>query len=265
MEDSGPAAGQNNGVSTMNFTTSAIAASHPASSHSFLRAWIARYFYFLMSLLVASIVVWGFSHSIDASLFHPAIARPFLLWIHGAAFASWVLFYIAQSALVRTRNVRTHRAVGWFGAGLAAVMVVLGFTIAVIMGRFDKHTLHLTDTDVFLSVPFGDMVVFGTLVTLAIAWRRKPEFHRRLLFLATCCLLDAPFGRIDYLFDHNLFFACLDGVILLGVLRDLYVDRRVHKVYWVAWPLIMAFQVLMLYLYRGAPSWWLAFGRKILG
>jgi hypothetical protein len=43
-------------------------------------------FYFAMSLLFAAIVVWGFSQSINQNLFHPALPRPFLLWIHAAAF-----------------------------------------------------------------------------------------------------------------------------------------------------------------------------------
>ena len=245
-------------------TTSAVRSRHPATTFG-LRGWIDKYFYFAMSLLMAAIVVWGFSHTIDASLFHAAPPRPVLLWIHGAAFSLWVAFYIFQSALVRTRNVRIHRLFGWFGVGLASVMVVLGFVIAVIMGRFDKHILHIPDTDTFLSVPFGDMLIFGVCVTLAIAWRRKPELHRRLLFIATCALLDAPFGRIEYIFDHTLFYVFADGVILLGVGRDLFVDRRIHKVYRVALPLMFGLQIFIVYLYRGAPAWWLKFGESLLG
>ncbi len=227
--------------------------------------FIDRYFYFAMSLLVAGIVVWGFSHTINDSLFHPAIPRPFLLWIHGAAFSAWVGFYIFQSALVRTHNVKVHRSLGWFGVGLAAIMVPLGVTIAVIMGRFDKHLLHQTGADTFLSVPFGDMLIFGTFVTLAIYWRKKPELHRRLLLLATCGLLDAAFGRINYLFDHNLFFVCVDLLILLGAARDLLVNRRVHKVYLVALPIMIVLQAFIIYLWRGAPAWWLHIGESILG
>lgn len=226
---------------------------------------IDKYFYFSMSLLIAGIVVWGFSHTVNEVLFHPAIPRPLLLWIHAVAFSAWVAFYILQSALVRTRNVKLHRRLGWFGAGLAGVMVLLGFAIAVIMGRFDKHVLHITDADQFLSVPFGDMIVFAVCVGLAIGWRRKPDLHRRMLFIATCALLDAPFDRIDYIFDHNLGFVCLDAVILLGVIRDMVMDRRIHKVYWAAMPPIMAVQAILIYLYRGAPEWWVGIGRRILG
>jgi FtsH-binding integral membrane protein len=226
---------------------------------------IDRYFYFAMSLLAAAIVVWGFSHSIDSNLFHPAIPRPFLLWIHGAAFTAWVVFYISQSVLVRTHNVKVHRTLGWVGVGLAAAMVVLGFTIAVIMGSFDKHMLHVPDSDTFLSVPFGDMIVFGTLVTLAIIWRKKPELHRRLLFMATFALMDAPFGRIDYIFNNSLFFVCVDSLILLGVARDLLVNRRIHQVYLVALPILIVFHAFLVYLWRGAPGWWLHLGQSILG
>lgn len=53
------------------------------------RGLLDRYFYFCMSLAFAVLVVWGFSHTINDVLFHPAVRRPFLLWIHGAAFSGW--------------------------------------------------------------------------------------------------------------------------------------------------------------------------------
>jgi hypothetical protein len=224
-----------------------------------------KYFYFAMSLLMAAIVVAGFSRTVNQNLFHPAVPRPFLLWIHAAAFTLWIVFYILQSALVRVRKVKLHRLLGWFGAGLAAIMVPLGFTIAIIMGRFDKHVIHIADANTFLSVPFGDMAIFSVFVCLAIYWRKKPELHRRLLFIGTCGLLDAAFGRFDYLFSHSLFFFAVDAVILLGVARDLLVNRRIHIVYRVALPSLVVVQALMVYLWRGAPAWWSNIGQALLG
>jgi hypothetical protein len=223
-----------------------------------------KYFYFSMSFVFAAIVVIGFSQTVNASLFHATPPRPLLLWIHGAAFSAWIVFYIFQSSLVRARKVRWHRFFGWFGAGLGTLMVALGFAIAIIMGRFDGVVLHQPDPG-FLSVPFYDMIAFAALVWPAIAWRRKPELHRRLLFLATCSLMDAPFGRFDFLFNHNLSFVCLDVLMLLGVARDLLVNRQVHTVYRVGLPLLFAGQAFTIYLYRGAPAWWMHFTRAILG
>ena len=225
---------------------------------------VDRYFYFVLSLIVAVVVVAGFSKTVGPGLVHAAPARPVLLWLHGAAFSAWVVFFILQSGLVRIRKVSWHRALGWFGAALAALMVVLGCVVSVVMFRFDALVLKAPDPT-FLSITFWDMLAFGTAVALAIVWRGKPEVHRRLMVVATCCLLDAGFGRFQYIFDHNLLFWCLDGVILLGVLRDLLVDRRVHKVYLYALPVLVVGQNVTIYLWRNPPGWWMSMCRETLG
>lgn len=227
--------------------------------------FVDKYFYFGMSLVVAGIVVWGFSHSVEQNLFHPAVPRPQILWFHGGAFSSWVLFFIFQSTLVRTHNVKWHRFFGWFGAALATVMVPLGISTSIVMNRFDTHTLHEKGVDAFMIVPWYDMVAFATFFGLAVLWRKKPEFHRRLIFIATCCLLDAAFGRIDYVFSHNLYFWCLDGVILLGVVRDLVVNRRIHKVYIVALPVLIICQMFVVHTYASASEWWLRIADSVVG
>jgi FtsH-binding integral membrane protein len=188
-----------------------------------------------------------------------------LLWIHGAAFSTWLLFFIAQSSLVRVRKVNVHRFLGWFGAALAAVMTVLGVTISVVMTRFDTAVLHQKDVEPFMSVPFCDMIVFGTCVALAIYWRRQPDFHRRLLFIATCQLMDAAIGRFDFFFDHSLFYPALDLLIVLGMLRDRVVDGRIHKVYLYAVPPIVVVQSVAVYLWRVNPAWWQGITRAIAG
>ncbi|HXC96045.1 MAG TPA: hypothetical protein VNU92_10100 [Edaphobacter sp.] len=223
-----------------------------------------RYFYFFLSLLVAAIVVAGFSQTVDRGLFHAAPPRPVLLWIHGAAFSGWVVFFILQSALVRVRKVSVHRTLGWFGVALGAMMVMVGTVVAVVMGRFDALQIHRPDP-AFLSIPFFDMLAFGTLFGLAILWRGKPETHRRFIVLATCELVGAAFARFDYVFNHNVFYLFVDAVMLIGVARDLLVDRRVHKVYLYGIPALVIGQNVAIYLWRAAPGWWLSSCKEILG
>jgi FtsH-binding integral membrane protein len=234
----------------------AVVAERESSTTTQLKTFLSRYFYFCMSLVLAGLVVWGFSKTVDANLFHANPPRPRLLWIHGAAFSTWVIFFIAQSTLVRVHKVKVHRFLGWLGAGLATFMVGLGFTIAVVMARFDTVVLHQTGADAFLSVPFYDMIVFGTLIALAIYWRKKPDYHRRLIFIASCGLMDAAFGRFDFLFNHNLFYPALDALMVLGAVRDLVVDGRVHKVYRYALPVLIVGQSLAVYAWRVNPTWW---------
>jgi hypothetical protein len=54
-------------------------------------------------------------------------------------------------------------------------------------------------------------------------------------------------------------------VIVLGVARDLLVDRRVHKVYVYALPLLMVGQSLSVYMWRHNPFWWQRITHAILG
>jgi hypothetical protein len=236
-----------------------------ASAARPFKTFLSRYFYFAMSLVLAALVITGFSRTVSTNLFHGNPPRPLLLWFHGAVFSTWVMFFIAQSALVRVRKVSVHRFLGWFGAGLAAVMVVLGCTIAVVMTRFDTVVLHQKDIDAFLSVPFVDMIVFGSCIALAVYWRKKPEYHRRLVFVASCQLMDAAIGRFDFMFNHNLFFPALDCLIALGMLRDWLVDGSVHKVYRYALPTMIVLQAFAVYAWRINPPWWASITRAILG
>lgn len=206
-----------------------------------------------------------FQPYVNTNLFHASPPRPLLLWAHGAAFSTWIVFLIVQSALVRVRKVSVHRLFGWFGAALAGVMVVLGCKIAVVMGRFDILVLHMKNVASFLSVPFVDMIIFSSCIGLAVYWRKKPEYHRRLVFIASCQLMDAAIGRFDFMFDHNLFFPALDCLILLGIARDWVVERRVHKVYLYALPAMILLQALAIYTWRVNPSWWAAMTHAILG
>lgn len=230
-----------------------------------LKTFLSRYFYFSMALAMAGLVVWGFSRTVEANLFHAKPQRPLLLWMHGTAFATWMVFFILQSALVRVRKVSVHRFLGWFGAGLATVMVVLGITVSIVMTRFDLSVLHQTDVASFLSIPFEDMIVFGSCVALAIYWRTRPEYHRRLIFIASCVLMDAAIGRFDFWFNHSIFYAGLDLLIVLGMVRDWIVDGRVHKVYLYTVPPMILLQSLAVYLWRVNPAWWQGITHAILG
>ena len=213
----------------------------------------------------------GFSQTVNANLFHPPVPRPLILWVHATAFSLWVLFYILQSGLVRIRKVSTHRLLGWFGVALAIFMAPLGVITGIVMCRFD--IAHYTmpnavaakaDIQAFLAIPFWDMLAFAIFVGLAIFWRKKPELHRRLLFIATCGLMDAAFGRFAVLDYYDHYYIALDVLILIGMARDLIVDRHIHKVYLYALPCIVIGQALTVYLHKGNPPCWQAITHAIL-
>lgn len=224
-----------------------------------------RAFYFVMTLLVTAVVVYGFSHTVGQNLFHPPSPRPTILYLHAVLFTGWLLFFIVQSGLVRTRKVRLHRTLGWCGLVMGSAIPIVGVATAIAMGRL--HTREgATDAAQSLIVPLFDMVAFSVAFSLAFQWRTRPEFHRRAMLIATCALSAAAFGRFpNAVFADTWFYAGVDALVLLGVLRDLLVTRRVHPVYLCALPLLVLGQIAaMSPLVRNSPLW-LGIAHALLG
>lgn len=245
-----------------------------------LESFLERYFYFFMALLIAAIVVYGFSHTIETKLLHAAPPRPLVLYVHGAVFFGWVLFFSLQSALVRTHRIERHRQIGWFGAALGVAMFVVGVATAITMARFNRINLHSKYPEANLLISFFDISAFAIPFALAIYWRKKPEFHRRLQFLACCALTAAAFGRfLPSLLSpgtrHSLtalgfngwltLYAGVDVLVLIAVARDQIVNRRVHPVYLYGLPAFIVCQSLVLYTLVHRSAWWMKTAQAILG
>ena len=234
-----------------------------------LRRFIERYFYFLMSLAIATIVVSGFSLTIGSRLFHAKVKPPALLWVHGAVFFGWIGLFMVQSALVRTRKVKLHKSLGWFFAGFGAAIPVLGIVITRVMSRFEISALHYDATEraLFLPIPLQDMLAFTVVFGLAVLWRRRPEHHRRLMLVAACVLTAAAWGRMSAPTNvpYISFYCGVDGLILMGVLRDLVVNRRVHAVYLWCLPPLLLLQLGAIAISNNPTSWWIPIGKAFIG
>ena len=233
-----------------------------------------------MSLLITAVVVCGFSRTVEKKLIDAAPPRPFVLYIHGALFLGWVLFFILQSGLVRTRKVQWHQRIGWFGVGLGLAMFVVGVSTAIIMARFNKVELHAKYAEANLLVSFFDISAFTIAFALAVCLRKKPEFHRRLQLLACCALTAAAFGRFLPLFlspekMHSrmafafavwvTLYAGVDFLILLAIGLDWIVMRRIHRVYMYGLPAFVICQALVIYTIFHHSTWWLKTAAAVLG
>jgi hypothetical protein len=144
-------------------------------------------------------------------------------------------------------------------------MVVVGPWVALVMARFDTSQLHRANRDAFLIVPLSDMAAFAICFGLAILWRRVPERHRRLMLIATCVLTGAAFGRIPIMHSPLSFYGGVDGLILLGALRDLVVSRRIHTVYLIAIPLLVAGQTAAAQVFLHRSALWTSIAHRLLG
>ena len=253
----------------MTTSVAALPQTPPASRK--MAAVLNRWFYLGMTLLATAVVAYGFGRQIEPRLLEGP-QRPVVLWVHSILFSLWMVFLIAQSALVRVRNVKMHRTLGWGGAGLATAMTVVGVVTSVVMTRFELqylnahplfaiHGMHSSElARMRVAAQLGSLwniACFTALFWLAVYWRRKPEMHRRLMLLATCMLLAPAFSRFAQPFVSHNYYYWVDAVILLGVARDLIVTRRVHKVYYCALPILIAGQQFVAHTMRAEPAWWM--------
>lgn len=244
------------------------------------KSFWGNYFYFFMSLIIATVVVYGFSQTARDKFIHPAIARPFVLYVHAAVFSGWVLLFILQSALVRTGRVEWHRRIGWIGAGFGIAMLVVGVETAITMGRFNISHFHPKYPEGALLVSIFDVTAFTLPFALAIYWRRMPELHRRLQLMATCALTAAAFGRFPRFFvtvgtNQSLaargfliwvaLYAGVDLLISMSMLRDFVVNRRIHPATLFGLPIFVLCQAGMLFTLVHHSTWWLKIARFILG
>jgi hypothetical protein len=221
-----------------------------------------------MSLVIAVAVLYGFGRTIDKALIHPDISRPFVLHLHAVLFTTWVIFFIAQSALIVSHNVKLHRSLGLFGAILGAAMIAVGVETSIVMARFNIEHYHSRHAALSLLVSFYDIAAFGVAFLLALLFRGTPETHRRLMLVATCALTAAAFGRFPipaHIRPAVFFYACVDLLILLGAARDLIVIGKAHRVYLVMMISFIACQTTVVYTVYHHLPFWLKIAHTILG
>ena len=53
-----------------------------------------------------------------------------LVHAHGIIMSAWVIYFVAQFALIRTKNIKLHMTMGMAGIALAAIVVISGMATA---------------------------------------------------------------------------------------------------------------------------------------
>ncbi|HET6970098.1 MAG TPA: hypothetical protein VFH92_03140 [Phenylobacterium sp.] len=211
-------------------------------------AEVGRRFYLVMALVMAAVFVAGFSQTVPGD-FAPTPGLPLLLHVHGAVFTCWVVLFIAQPSLVVAGDVRRHMQLGVVGAALAGAMVIMG--LAATLFSISHHRVPtFFPPGVFLVMNSLGIVVFGGLVAAAVALRRRPEWHKRLMLCATASILGPGLGRFLPMDAFGamaplVLFAVNDLILLAGPVADLAVRRRLHPAYYWGVAAVVLTQVLI--------------------
>ncbi len=222
--------------------------------HAFMKTFLEKRFYFTMAVLTAVVVLIGFVPNFSARMLRPSQPPPLSLWVHTAVFSAWLIIFLVQSGLIQARKVAVHRTLGAVSAVLGVVLPIAGIWVAIDTSH--ERLVHGNNKALsFLLVPFWNMFFFAVVFALAIWWRKRPDFHRRLMLLASVSLTVAAFARFPgYIVPSGHFNIACDLLLLLAVGRDLIVEGRIHRVYLFGLPLLALGQAATEWL-RTTP-WW---------
>lgn len=198
----------------------------------------ARYFYVGVAAFIVVFTFGAFTRSYWAPMAHGRLDMHAAIHAHAALFFAWTLFFLAQAILVAQGRTPAHRAWGMFGVALAGAMVFSGIVasvanLALLLGTPRDRVVVGTSI-----LGITSMILFTVFLTAAVANIRRPEWHKRLMVLATFSIMQAVVTRYillipDIIQPHRALIGAVitDLMLLAVILLDARITRRVHPVY----------------------------------
>lgn len=160
-------------------------------------------FYVWLSLACLAIGVGGFFATYWLQVALGRFTGTPLMHIHGLVFTGWLLLLVGQNWRIAQGRLDHHRAWGLAGISLATLMLVVGYLTAIVglSGRLQAG--FGDDARAFLIAPFFSVTMFFAFVIAAMANIRRPEWHKRFIFVATTVALMPAIARFVFLYQRG--------------------------------------------------------------
>lgn len=211
-----------------------------------------RRLYAAMSALALCVVLTGFAKTYYFKALFGAPSLPLLLHLHGALMTSWYLLFFIQVVLIRARRVDLHRKLGLAGVALAIALLPVAMATA---RRFLINSLNDPEVLPIAAAIAGydavALLVFASLVAVALAWRRRSDIHKRLMTLAALTLLGPPLARL--VGDENAVLAS-NLIVIVPIAIDTIRNRRLHPAFGWGGALVLISSRAALMMVT-SPSW----------
>lgn len=121
-------------------------------------------------------------------------ALPVWIHLHAAVMLAWLGLLVAQPRLA-AGSLAMHRKLGRVGAFLLVLVVGMGMMAGRSALKAGIVPPFFTPA-YFLALTQVEPLLFGALVTSAIALRKRSDWHKRLMVGSTIVLLEPAFGRL---------------------------------------------------------------------
>jgi hypothetical protein len=109
----------------------------------------------------------------------------------------------------------------------------------------------------------GALLLFAGFVAAALVLRRRPDYHRRLMLLATVSIIPPAIARLPWVdFRAPLAVGLSLSFVVAGAIHDLRVRGRVHPAYvWGGLALVASAPLRFL---LGQSNAWQSFARFLV-
>lgn len=151
-----------------------------------------------------------------------------LVHAHGIVMSLWVIYFVAQVALIRSKNIKLHMTLGMAGIALAAIVVIVGLATAYDAQLVRGAAPPGADPHEFFILPVSDMVLFVIFFAGAIYYRKRPTEHKCLMLLTAINFLPAALFRLP-LFPPELTIIGTFGIPALMAVACLIWLTRKHR------------------------------------
>lgn len=204
----------------------------------------AKSFYLGYGLVGLLVVAVGFGFTYGLPVARGTFSAPWFVHLHGASSLAWVLLFIGQAALVKTERTSSHRKVGRIALPLAVMIWGSGIATAVWAANRDILEQGTAATSALLGTVNG-LSIFVLLVGAAIVARKRSDWHKRLVLLATIHVLWPAFFRLRHWLpavpDPEIWLALVMAYfpILISAARDRWIYGKVHPVWLVVAPVLV--------------------------
>ena len=215
-----------------------------------------RIFWSGMCWALAVVVFAGFARTYFLTYAFNGPPLSLLVHAHGLVFTSWIVLLLMQTSLVAMNQTKVHRKLGVIGGVLAALMVVLGTAAAIKMAALGRSPPGATPL-VFLTIPLFEMITFPTLVAAGLYYRKRTDYHKRLIVIATIAISSAAVARLPLSimrFGPPAFFGLTDAFLIPIVVYDFATRGKIHPATLWSGTFVIGSQVLRLVV-GGTAAW----------
>jgi hypothetical protein len=229
-----------------------------------------RPFFLGVAIAIAILVLAGFARTFYLHGLFGVPAPATFMSFHGALMSGWILLYLVQTWLVSVRRLRWHRTLGVFGACYAAVIAVVGCMATLIAAAREvrAHSPFVSSQLDVLALELAQMLLFACLVGAAVRLRNRHDWHKRLMLLATLCILPNAVVRLSLLtsselLSQNIALLTLWALLVVAVVAiDTFRRRRLHP----AFGFVGAAVLLIMYCghFVGISQPWFRFASSLV-